>query len=263
MIVRLSLALICAATPLAAQGQYDCLIDPSLVIELGSAEVGVIEQVLVDRGDRVAAGQVIATLESGAEQAALTYARARAEDRSLVEIAEARVSLMRDQAERARKLGERALLAEAAVAEVVGEYEQAVLQLRQAEVEQALARLEQSRVEATLGRRVIRSPVDGLVISRMVGPGEYVFAEAPVAQIAQVDPLHVEVFLPIDLFPGLAVGDVAQVFPAAPIGGQRQARIIVIDQVFDAASDTFGVRLVMDNADGKLAAGLDCTISFD
>ena len=41
------------------------------------------------------------------------------------------------------------------------------------------------------------------------------------------------------------------------------ARIKVVDRVFDAASDTFGMRLTMDNPGGKLPAGMDCKIRFD
>jgi len=38
--------------------------------------------------------------------------------------------------------------------------------------------------------------------------------------------------------------------------------VIAVDQVFDAASDTFGVRLKMDNPEGKLVAGIDCKIEI-
>jgi len=62
--------------------EYDCLMDPSLVVEIGSAEAGIIQSISVQRGDLVTQGQLVAKLESGAEQVALDYARARATDTS-------------------------------------------------------------------------------------------------------------------------------------------------------------------------------------
>jgi hypothetical protein len=89
-----------------------------------------------------------------------------------------------------------------------------------------------------------------------------VYSATPVAQLARVDPIHVEVFLPTELFPSLKKGEMGTVLPAAPIGGEYQAEIIAIDRVFDAASDTFGVRLALENPDGFLPAGLDCEVVF-
>lgn len=255
--------LILGPTTAMAQETYDCLVDPSLVIQVGSAEAGIIKNIVVKRGDTVKKDQVIATLESGAEEAALEYARARAQDNAPVEIAESRAKLLLAEANRARELGDKNLMAEAAVAKVVSDYEQSLLSVRQAKIEKNLAQLDLKRVEAQLKRRVILSPVDGLLITRMIGPGEYVFAQAPVAQIAKIDPLHVEVFLPTDLYGQVAKGDFATIMPSQPVGGEYRAKVIVIDRIFDAASDTFGIRLELDNKDGKLPAGMDCEILFD
>lgn len=258
------LALIALLTATSAQAQeYDCLIDPSLVLQLGSAEAGIIEKVLVDRGDVVTLGQPIATLESGAELAALAYAKARAEDNSPIEIAQAQVDLMKSEADRARELGRKKLLAAAMVDTAVSDYQQAVLALRQAEFEKRLSQMDEARVQAQIARREIKAPIDGIVITRMIGPGEYVFAQAPVVQLARIDPLHIEVFLPTVRYKDLKIGQIATIMPADPIGGSYAATIIVIDRVFDAASDTFGVRLSLDNPDGRLVAGIDCRLSFD
>jgi RND family efflux transporter MFP subunit len=246
----------------ALAGEFDCLMDPSLVVEIGSAEVGIIESVLVQRGDLVTQGQLVAKLESGAEQVALDYAHARATDTSPLEIAQSRIDLLATEAQRAKDLGIKNLVPQSIVDSAVSQHQQAILELRQAEFEKRLAALDENRVAAQLARRDIHAPVDGIVITRMIGPGEYVFAQAPIIQIAGIDPLHIEVFLPTDLFKNVKVGQIAQVKPAAPIGGEYEAEVIVIDRVFDAASDTFGVRLRLDNPEGKLVAGIDCKIEI-
>ncbi|MGJ8623430.1 MAG: efflux RND transporter periplasmic adaptor subunit [Yoonia sp.] len=255
--------LLASLSPATAQETFDCLIDPSLVIEVGSAETGIIEQVYVSRGDVVTTGQPIAQIESAAELAALDYTRARASDTTSIEIAEARVALVAAALERAEALASTNNLATAALDERRAEFEEANLGVRQVEFERSLAQLDQTRVEAQLARRVVRSPVDGLVVTAMVGPGEYVFSEAPVVQIAQISPLHVEVFLPTDYYPQMKLGEMATVLPADPIGGAYRAEIVVIDKVFDAASDTFGMRLRLANDDQAIPAGIDCRIHFD
>src|SRR5688572_30795591 len=69
-------------SPPAAPGagcRLECLVEPHLVVQVGSAVDGVLEQVLVNRGDRVRKGQVVAKLQSGVEAAALKLSEARVE----------------------------------------------------------------------------------------------------------------------------------------------------------------------------------------
>jgi hypothetical protein len=58
------------------------------------------------------------------------------------------------------------------------------------------------------------------------------------------------------------VGDTAEVLPEAPVGGSYQAKVAVVDQVFEAASGTIGVRLELANPDLRLPAGIHCRVHF-
>ncbi|HKZ16194.1 MAG TPA: biotin/lipoyl-binding protein, partial [Geobacteraceae bacterium] len=49
----------------------DCMIQPSSVVNVGSEVTGIIEELLVDRGDYVKKGQIIVKLNSGVEQATM------------------------------------------------------------------------------------------------------------------------------------------------------------------------------------------------
>lgn len=259
------LAAICCiglASTAAAQERHDCIMDPSLVVEVGSAIDGLLDEVFVTRGDDIAKGQLIARLDGRVQEAALAYAQELAQSGSTVEIAQNRLNLAQLEVERAEELLSRDLVADAVVQTLRSNASEAALQLQQAEIDQRLAALEQARVEAQLAQRDIISPIDGIVITRMMSPGEYVYSQAPVAQLAQTDPIHVEVFLPTELYETITKGGIGQVFPAAPVGGQYEAEIIAIDRVFDAASDTFGVRLALENPDGALPTGLDCQVMF-
>ncbi|MCH8861053.1 MAG: efflux RND transporter periplasmic adaptor subunit [Proteobacteria bacterium] len=112
-------------------------------------------------------------------------------------------------------------------------------------------------------RRTIRSPVDGVITARMLAAGEFVYEQSPILEIAEINPLFVETFLPIDLYQHVRGKETATVVPAAPVSGRFEAKISVVDQVFDAASGTFGVRLLLDNPDGALPAGVPCRVYFD
>ena len=83
--VLTGIALIVASPPTVAQaeraeanGQYDCVIQPRQVVDLGTSEEGVIAHIAVERGDIVEKGQVVAEIEAELEelQVALTHLRA-------------------------------------------------------------------------------------------------------------------------------------------------------------------------------------------
>jgi len=70
--------------------------------------------------------------------------------------------------------------------------------------------------------------------------GEYAHPDSIVLKIVQLDPIHVEVFLPVRLYPRVRLGMIASVEPEAPISGRFEGKVTVIDPVFDVASGTFG-----------------------
>ena len=79
-------------------------------------------------------------------------------------------------------------------------------------------------------------------------------------RIARLDPLRVEVFVPIALYGQVAVGQRAVVTPEAPINRPLEGRVIVVDRVADAASSTFGVRLEIPNPGHRVPGGLKCKV---
>jgi hypothetical protein len=101
------------------------------------------------------------------------------------------------------------------------------------------------------------------VVERTLGPGEYAYEQAPIMTVAQIDPLNVEVYVPLSLYGAVRIGGRATVIPAEPVGGTHLATISVIDTVFDARSATFGIRLKLSNPAGKIPGSLRCRIQFE
>lgn len=269
---RLSLALLLpllvassAGAVEAPKGQaapFDCLIQPKMVLKLGTPVPGLLSDVLVDRGAVVKKGEIVARLESGVEEAALELAKARAEDDSAVRSGRAKVEFQRRKAERATELRKNDNIPVSTADEAITGARVAESDLDQAEVSLKLARLETTRANEVLKQRTIRSPIDGVVVERTLGPGEYVFDQAHLITVAQIDPLNVEVSLPLTEFGKIRPGMRAEVYPEEPVGSRYTATVTIVDHVFDAASGTIGVRLEVPNPDYALPAGLKCQVRF-
>ena len=79
---------------------------------MGSQVIGVLDRMLVDRGDLVSHGQVLATLESSVEQAELALARAKAELEAPLKQVEVKSDFASRKLARAKDLRQRTAIAE-------------------------------------------------------------------------------------------------------------------------------------------------------
>ena len=246
------------------RGEYDCLIEARQSIDVRSPVEGVIESVLVQRGELVKKGNLVATLSSGPERAALDLARSRAGMEGELKSAEARVELARKKWERADELQRQNFVSANARDEAQAEYHLALEQLRAARENRHLAELDMHRAKEVLAQRSIRSPVNGVVVEVMLRPGELMSSNQknPIMKIVEIDPLNVELLLPVSQFGKVKVGQLAEVLPEEPVGGLYPARVEVVDRMLDAASGTFGVRLRLPNPGGRIPAGVKCRVRF-
>lgn len=238
------------------------MIEPQQVVKLASPVVGLIARLDVDRGDIVRQGQAVGKIEDGIEVANLALARARATNDAAVKSAEARVQFLRSKYDRLDKLHSRAVSSLASLQETEAEVNVAEQQLKEARLNLSIARLEVAHAEEVLNQRTLRSPIDGVVVERLLVPGEYRNDQTPVLTLAQIDPLRVEVFVPSAYFGQIRIGSKAEVRPEQPIGGVHTALVTVVDHVLDAASGTFGVRLALPNPHLTLPAGIRCRVTF-
>jgi membrane fusion protein (multidrug efflux system) len=264
MILRIALPLLLAtvaAIPRPALAEdYACLIEPKQVHKLATPVTGVVAIVAVDRGDRVRKGQMVANLDSEVEEANLLIAQLRARNDTEVAAAQAKLDYLKSKLARKSALGGNSFGSKQELEEAQSDVRVAEAQLRENMMNLSQAKLEAHRAEGLLHQRQIASPVDGIVTERAMAEGEFINDQAHILTIAEMDPLRVETFLPISLYRHVKVGDVAQVMPEDPVGGSYAAKVVVVDQVFDAASNTIGVRLELPNPDLRLPAGIHCHV---
>jgi len=258
----LLLALLCGG---ASAGEFDCIIEPSRTIEVRAASEGLIEKIWVDRGDSVKAGQVLVTLDSGVERAATEAARYRSTMQGRIRTGESRVEFSTAKYNRREKLAGQSFISLHDRDEALTEKRLAESELIEARDDRRLAEIEFRRLSEQLRLRTIRSPVDGVVVDRLLNAGELADnrdLRKPILRLADIGTLFVEVLMPIEAFGKLILGQSAEVLPEAPVGGRYTATVKVIDRVHDAASGTFGVRLEMANPGMKLPGGIKCKASF-
>jgi RND family efflux transporter MFP subunit len=263
------LVLVLMSAPVPVVGQQasgnrtlDCVIEPNATVKIGSAVEGILREVAVSRGEQVKQGAVLARLDEELERLTAELAKLRAEVDVEVRSGKTQLNFRRRESRRMDDLRAKKVLAESEHDKAKVEESLASLTVEAATAENKIAQVEYQRAQENLRRRTILSPLDAVVVDVALSPGEYVHEQAPLMTLASVDPLYVEVFVPVSHFGKITKGMRAEVVPEEPVGGSYMAEVTVVDQVFDPASRTFGVRLQLPNPDYRLPAGLRCKVRF-
>ncbi|WP_172838721.1 efflux RND transporter periplasmic adaptor subunit [Solemya velesiana gill symbiont] len=239
----------------------DCLIEPHVVVEVSTRETGIIEALSVNRGGIVKKGDPLLLLESGHEKLAVKLAKARATSYANVESKKAALEYLKRQQKRVVNLYKKKATSFTEKDKADTDVMLAEMELREAREGLQMAKIEQERAEHALARRTIPSPISGIVDKVLLDPGESV-EDRPIMVLAQVDPLNVEVVLPLRLFGAVTVGKAAEIMPLVPGSRKHRTQVKIVDKVIDAASGTFGVRLELPNPDYEVPGGVRCEISF-
>jgi HlyD family secretion protein len=138
-------------------------LNPVVLVSVGTQVSGTVRKLYVDFNDKVKQGQPLLELDDALVSAA--------ERQSAANVVSAQASLELAQANEARM---QALFAQEYVSRQ--EYDQARQALKSAQAQVALARAQNDRDRANLNFTVIRSPVDGVVVDRVVDLGQTVAA---------------------------------------------------------------------------------------
>ncbi|MGP1385593.1 MAG: HlyD family secretion protein [Thainema sp.] len=145
--------------------------------------------------------------------------------------------------------------------------EQANAQLAaaQAEVERAIAN--QNEVEARLANLEITSPIDGVVVTRMVEPGEVIAAGTTVMTVIDLNDVYLRGYIAEGEIGNVRVGQPAHVFLDSAPEQPLDATVIAIDteasftpeNIYfqdDRVTQVFGLRLGIENPAGYAKPGM-------
>ncbi|MGQ4660117.1 efflux RND transporter periplasmic adaptor subunit [Lysobacter sp. F6437] len=239
-------------------------------VDVGSQISGQVTEVLADFNDRVTRDQVLARIDPSTFDAQIAQGDA-AVNAARANLATAQASLRNAEADYTRKaeLGRDQLVAASDVdlARAARDQARAQVNAAQAQIVQQHASTQTARLN--LGRAVIRSPVDGVVLTRTVEPGQTVAAslQSPVLfQIAE-DLSQMEIVLAIDeadigqVAAGQAVSFSVDAFPDRQFRGSVQ-------QVRLSATNTnnvitYPVVVAVDNSDQILLPGMTASAEIE
>ncbi len=239
------------AAPLA------CLIEPSQVVDIGSPVVGVLATVAVERGDTVRRGTVVATLRREVERANLSAASQRSEVQAELRAARAAAELARSKLARAEDLRRQNFISEVAVEQARSEAEVAHRRVDAVREQQRAAASDTETARSQFAQRELAATIDGVVVERYLHPGERV-DDKPILRLARLDPLRVELVLPLSDLGRLKTGDTVHLKPDYPGAPRKAATVERVDKIVDAASRTFRARLNLPNPDHATLAGVRC-----
>lgn len=247
-----------------------------------SSEVeGRVEQVLVDVGDRVTAGQTIVKvvptelqLTLDQQRASLQQARARLglpdnnqefkDVRTAAEVKKAAADLADAEQKylRAKTLYEQGLLPKQSFDEAESRHNaaRAAYDLSVQGVENLRGQLAQSRAATALAQKKvndsnIRAPFAGQIKERSVTQGQYLKVQTPVMVIVNVDPLRVRLRVPEKMAAWVKTGQEVTVSVEAHSDRNFKGKITRINPSVDQQTRAFEVEALIDNHEALLKPG--------
>jgi len=218
---------------------------PLAQAEVGAKSIGYLDAVLVDRGDRVKKGQLLALVRPSDLPDQLAAARG-----SLAQ-AQAAVVLARANKERADRLAPSGVVSQQ-------DLQQATNALAAAEATLAAAQANVGALATRLGETRIESPLDGVVSQRRLDPGALVGPSSGNGSVLTVERIDVmRVFIPVNErdVGNLRVGQDAHMeldaFPGRSYGG----KVVRISPAFDPVTRTLDAEVHVKNP-GELRSGM-------
>ena len=237
-----------------------------------SAKVtGKVREVLIEEGQQVEAGQVMATLDPVDARAGRDLAAAQlAAARSQVAGAEARFQQANAQAQRLDGLADRQLVSRAQYDQAVAERDALRAQLVTARRNVEVAADQLAIADNSVDNTVVRAPFAGVVIAKAAQPGEMIsplsagggFTRTGIGTIVDMDSLEVEVDVGESYInrvePGMPVVATLNAYP----DWQIPAEVTAIIPAADRGKATVKVRVALKERDARIVPDMGVRVSF-
>jgi membrane fusion protein (multidrug efflux system) len=190
---------------------------------------GEVREVLVEEGDDVADGQILARLDG---------------DRLRLELNESRARLRKMQRdfERNQELREKGLLSE-------GDFEKLRYDLEALQASYNLASLE-------LDYTQIRAPIAGVVSERYIKLGKTIRAGEPAFRVTSFDPLVAYLHVPEREYRRIAAGQAVRIEIDALEGQELHAAVTRVSPVVDPATGTFKITIEIRDDERRIKPGM-------
>lgn len=241
--------------------ELDCMVKPEMYIELSSSVSGVLESLLVNKGERIKQGQALAKMEASVEIAKVKLAKIEATSNSEIQNRGVQLKYAKRNEKRVAGLHKKNSVSQIEKDKAETETALAKIELRKAKEKKQIAKLNLELAQARLEQKTIKSPIDGVVVEQYAMIGESVRDRA-IMKLAQIDPLRVELIAPTEYFGLIKRGMEVEIRPERPTNKTFKAKVSVVDPLIDPASGSFTVRMTLPNPGDQLVGGVNCMARF-
>jgi len=134
--------------------------------------------------------------------------------------------------------------------------------LKDAQAAVDVAQSQVSLVDSQIGQTEVRAPFDGVVTWRHVDPGSLASPNTTLMQVAQLDPVYVDVGISGSSLPFVRVGTKATVTNSTIPGRSWQGTVQYFNLASEPGSLTYLARIRIANPDLALRGGMVADVSF-
>lgn len=243
-------------------------LQPLTQVDISSELSGVVREVAVAENQQVRKGDVLAKLDTSKLEAQIERAQASAKA-AAASVETARVTLKETEQAlaRASELARKGMATQQALDTAQAARDRAKAALDSAEASLAIANADLKLQQADLAKSTIYAPIDGIVLTRSVDPGQTVASslQAPVLFVIAADLRKMELKAAVDEadIGQIRVGQQARftvdAFPERPF--DAEIRDISYASVTTDGVVTYDARLDVDNTDMLLRPGMTATVS--
>jgi RND family efflux transporter MFP subunit len=258
----ISSVLLAASGTVSGDAQIAAITVPSADVTLSFTQPGRIAKIHFKEGETVRAGDALVQLDDAADQIRLAVLRAESENLTQIQAAEASLDQKRVDLKKLQIAAEHNAATELEVEHAKLDVRIAELSLKVAifEHEQAQRKYEEAKI--LIDNMSLKTPIDGSIEKINVETGESVNALGDVVRVVQIDPLWIEVPVPLTKTTNLRRGNTARVDFQDPDKISVGGTIVFIGAVADAASGTLRVRVELPNKSNR-PAGEHVRVTFE
>lgn len=232
---------------------------------------GKVREVLIEEGQRVADGEVLATLDDTEAQASLALYRAQLAA-AKAQVAENRTQLANAQREeqRARELAARKLVSASALDAATTQSETWKARLASAERSVEVAQESVRVADVQLDNTIVRAPFAGVVTVKAAQPGEMIspisagggFTRSGIATIVDMDSLEVQVDVNESYINRVKPGQPVESFLNAYPDWKIPSSVIAIIPTADRSKATVKVRIKLEQKDDRVVPDMGVRVAF-
>jgi RND family efflux transporter MFP subunit len=237
-----------------------------------SAQItGTLTEVLIEEGEQVEQGQILARLEDSAYRADLKAAQAQAAAAlALVDQGSAQLAQAQRDLERQQDLVERGLVSRQVLEQASTQVATLEAQVHSQQRQAAAAEAQVEVAKVLFDYTVVRAPFAGVVVAKAAQVGEIIsplsagggFTRTGVGTIVDMDSLEIEVDVNEAYInrvePDMPVRAVLDAYPDWDIPG----RVIAIIPTADRSKATVQVRIAIDGKDARIVPDMGVRVSF-